>query len=70
MAAPELPVPNLPAPDLERAMDELKCDIGIRQACCTLDARVAHMLRCKTEVVAVEARSATQDLVKDAIKVC
>ena len=69
MEALELPSPHLPAPDLNRAMDELKCDIGIRQACIPLDARITHMLRCKTEVVAAEARLATQDLIEDALKV-
>lgn len=70
MNAPEeLPAPNLPPVDLERAMDELKCDFGIRQACCALDARVVHMLKCKTEVVALEARQAALDLVEDTEKV-
>ena len=68
-AREELPTPNLPPVDLERAMDELQCDVGIRQACCALDARVVHMLKCKTEVVATEARQAAHDIVEDTEKV-
>lgn len=69
MEAVELSVPILPPPDLERAIEELKCDLSIRQDCSTLDARVAHMLRCKTEVVVEEARQATRDIMDDATKV-
>ncbi len=65
----ELPAPIPPPPDLERTVDELECDIGIRQACCALDARVVHMLKCKTEVVATEGRQAAQDLIEDTKKV-
>ncbi|KAG7672121.1 hypothetical protein Ndes2526B_g06897 [Nannochloris sp. 'desiccata'] len=67
-ALEELPAPNLPPPDLERSIDELQCDVGIRQACCALDARVVHMLKCKTEVVATEARQAAHDLIEDTEK--
>lgn len=65
----ELPAPNFPPPDLERNIDELQCDVGIRQACCALDARVVHMLKCKTEVVATEARQSANDLIEDTEKV-
>jgi hypothetical protein len=65
----ELSAPIPPPPDLERTIDELECDVGIRQACCALDARVVHMLKCKTEVVATEARQAAQDLIEDTEKV-
>jgi len=68
-ACEELPAPILPPPDLERNIDELQCDVGIRQACCALDARVVHMLKCKTEVVATEARQSAHDLIDDTEKV-
>jgi hypothetical protein len=65
----ELQAPILPPPDIERDFDELECDVSIRQACCALDARVVHMLKCKTEVVATEARQAAQDVIEDTEKV-
>lgn len=70
MEAAEVPSVNLPPPDLEREIDELKCDVGIRQAWCSLDARAAHMLKCKTEVIVAEIQQTTQGFVEEAEKVC
>ncbi len=50
-------------------MEELECDVAIRQARSALDARAAHALRCKTEVIVEEARQATRDIMQDASKV-
>lgn len=65
----EPPAPNLPDPDYERAVDELDCEVGIRQACCLLDSKVTQVLRCKSEVIAEEARQAINDVVDDVKKV-
>ena len=64
----EDPSANLPT-DFERELDDLKCEVGIRQAWCSLDARAAHMLKCKNEVVIAEAQQTTQDFVDEAEKV-
>lgn len=69
MEAVELPTPTLPPVDMERAMDELKCDVGIMQACGTLDARVVDSLRSKVLSVAAESQKVVQDLLSDTKKV-